>query len=526
MVYDGLGTKGRMEDVFIRNNKIIKIGAYSEETADIVIDATGKIVCPGFVDIHRHHDAKLLFDKNFGKIELRQGITTAVCGNCGISITPRPIDNDRAAEYYAFEEPVMGSVRRDGPVTFKEYLKLLDQAALPLNISAMVGTGTVKICVKGFSDTPYSEKELDQAQALIEDALFEGAPGISLGIMYIPECYSSTDEFARILEPVGRHNKVITTHIRGEGDSMVQSVREAIELARRSGCALEISHFKSCGIKNWRRDIHRAIEVIENARKEGLDVTCDFYPYDGGSTALTTMLPPKFVAGDLQNALNMLGTWEGVEKFRQASRILYPDWDNFCITLGWERILISGTYLPENKKFKGKYITNAAKEYGFTDSEALAAYLMHSENGKTSIINMSMCQDDIDTVARLPYSNIISDAIYGDTDTPHPRMYGAFPKIIREYVNERHTLTLEEAIRKMTSQPADRLGLSDRGRLISGAAADVLVFELEKFRDYASYAQPKQFAAGLDYCIVNGKIAVEYDRITEDKNGMNLRVRT
>lgn len=526
LVYDGLGNPGRLADVFIRDKKIVEIGENLKETPDTVIDGKGKIICPGFVDIHRHHDARMLYDQKFGQLELRQGITTAVCGNCGISITPRPMDQGRAAEYYAFEEPVMGPVGTEGPVTFREYMKLLDNKELPLNVAAMVGTGTVKICVKGFSDTPYTKKELEEARALIEEALLEGAPGISLGIMYLPECYSSTGEFACLLEPVGRARKVITTHIRGEGDSMVASVGEVIEIARRAGCALEISHFKSCGTGNWRKDIYRAIEEIENARKEGMDITCDFYPYDGGSTALTTMLPPAFVKGDLKKALKRLGTRKGVEEFRQASRKLYPDWDNFCITLGWDRILISGTVLAQNAKFKGKLAAEAAEEYGFEDAEALAAYLMHSENGKTAIINLSMCQDDIDTVARLPYSNVISDAIYADTDTPHPRMYGAFPKVIREYVKERQILTLEEAIRKMTGQPADRMGLKDRGRLVPGAAADVLVFDLDKFRDHATYAEPAKYADGLEYCIVNGRIAVERDMLTGSKNGMNLRVRT
>jgi N-acyl-D-amino-acid deacylase len=525
-VYDGLGNPGRQADVLIEEDKIVRVDEKIdlEDVSCTVIDAAHKIVCPGFVDIHRHHDAKPLYDADFGLVELRQGITTAVCGNCGISMTPRPEDKNEAEAYYAFEEPVLGPIGTDGPVTYQEYLELLDHTALPLNTSAMVGTGAVKICVKGFSDTPYTQGELEKARGMIEDALKEGAPGISLGIMYIPECYSKTGEFAYILEPVGRYGRVITTHIRGEGDSMVNSVREVIEIARRAGCALEISHFKSCGMMNWGKDIHRAIELIEAARREGMDVTCDFYPYDGGSTALTTMLPPAFIKGDLQGALRRLGTKEGVEEFRALSRVLYPDWDNFCVTLGWDRILISGVNLKENEKFLGKRVTAAAKEFGFEDTEELAAHLMHSENGKTAIINMSMCQDDIDTVARLPYSNIISDAIYAKTDTPHPRMFGAFPKVIREYVKERRLLTLEEAIRKMTSSPADRMGLKGRGRILPGAFADVIIFSPDTFTDHATYTDSARLATGLDYSIINGKIAVDHDMLTGNRAGKNIRV--
>lgn len=483
-LYDGLGGQPYQADLLVQDGRIAQIAPGITEPADQVIDATGKAVTPGFVDIHRHHDAKPLNDPHFGEVELAQGITTAVAGNCGISMTPRPESDEAAKEYYSFEEAVMGPIGLDGPHTYRDYLAALHKTALPLNVAAMIGTGTVKICVKGFADTPYTQQELDDARALIEDAMAAGAPGVSLGIMYLPECYSSTDEFAYILEPVGRYHRVITTHIRGEGDSMVQSVREVIEIARR----------------------------------------VDFYPYEGGSTALTTMLPPVFVAGNMTRALEKLGTPEGVEEFRRTSSVLYDDWDNFCITLGWDRIIISGVVRPENEKFLGMRVTEAAEKFGFEDAAALAAYLMHSEDGKTAIINMSMSQDDIDTVARLPWSNVISDAIYAKTDTPHPRMFGAFPKVLREYVAERGIYTMQEAIRRMTSQPAARMGLVGRGSLQKGNYADILVFDPKKFTDHATFTNPAQKATGLDWCIVNGQVAIDHDRRTTTGAGMVLTV--
>ncbi len=522
LVIDGTGTPGKRADVFIKEGMIAEVAPSCAFQADTLIDASGKVVCPGFVDIHRHHDAKPLNDPDFGRIELAQGITTAVSGNCGISMTPRPAEEGAARAYYSFQEPVLGPIALGGPATYREYMEALDHALIPLNTASMVGTGTVKICVKGFSDTPYTQEELAKARALIEDAMEEGAVGVSLGIMYLPECYSTREEFARILEPVGRRGGLITAHIRGEGDSLVESVKEVIQIAEMSGCALEISHFKSCGMKNWRREIYKAIDCIEEARAKGQDVTCDLYPYDGGSTSLTTMLPPVFVAGDMENALQRLGTPEGVEAFRKASRVLYGDWDNFCVTLGWDRIIISGVQ-PGNERFRGKTVTQAAAEFGFEDAPALAAYLMHTEHGKTAIINMSMCQDDIDTIARLPYSSIISDSIYAKTDTPHPRMYGAFPKVIREYVMERGLYTLEEAIRRMTGQPAQRMGLAGRGIIARGNHADILVFDPAIFRDNATYEDPARLATGLEWCLVNGTVAIDHDRYTGVRNGMNLK---
>lgn len=527
LVYDGLGNPGEKKDVFLSDGKIAAVGKDAEKkTADTVIDAEGKVVCPGFIDIHRHCDMKPLNNPEFGRAELAQGITTVVVGNCGISPTPCPDSRMAAQEMYDFDEPVLGPIAYGSPRTYGDYLQALENAGLPMNFAAMIGTGAVKITVKGFSDTPYTAKELEQARGLVEDAMRRGAPGISLGIMYLPECYSSSDEFAEILKPVGKYGGVITTHIRGEGNKMIESVAEVIAIAKKAGCALEISHFKSCGAKNWRKDIHTAIELIEQARANGQDIGCDFYPYDGGSTALTTMLPPDFVRGDMTGALKRLGTREGVEEFRQKSRKPYEDWDNFCVLLGWERIIISGTVKEQFRPMIGMTMTEAAQKFGYEDAEALAADLMFQENGKTAIINMSMCQDDIDTVAKLPYSIVISDAIYADTDTPHPRMFGAFPKILREYVGERHIYTMEEAIQRMTGLPAKRMRLEGRGVLKTGNCADVLVFAPEEFRDYATYQEPTRFSEGLAYCIVNGEIVIDHDRWNREcRSGQCLRVK-
>ncbi len=517
IVYDGLGNPGIKADILLKNGRIQNIGRLSENrTADIIIDANNKVVCPGFVDIHRHCDMKPLNDPDFGKCELAQGITTVVVGNCGISPTPSPLNLDRAKEMYDFDEPVLGPVAVDAPKTYGDYIEALERVKLPLNMAAMIGTGAVRIAVKGFSNEPYTRAELEQARMLIEEALKAGAPGISLGIMYLPECYTTMEEFAYILEPVGQYGRVIATHIRGEGNKMVESVEEVIEIARKAGCALEISHFKSCGKKNWRKDIHTAIELICKARERGQDITCDFYPYEGGSTALTTMLPPDFVNGDMKQALARLGTKEGVEEFRQKSRIDSDEWDNFCVLLGWDRIIISGVQTQKFQPMVGMTVAEAAKNFGYIDAEALAAALMHEDNGRTAIINMSMCQEDIDTVARLPWSNVISDSIYAQTDTPHPRMYGAFPKIIREYIKERKLYSLEEGIRRMTSQPAFRMGLEGRGVLKEGNYADVLVFDPNQFTDRATYTNPTLLPYGLEYCIVNGEIAVAQDERCSD----------
>ena len=523
LIYDGTGVQPRRGEVWIAGDRILAVGEVRPEiAADVEIDARGRIVCPAFVDIHRHPDVRPFWNWS-GETELRQGIGTTVVGNCGISMTPA--SPAFAAQQYAFDEPVLGPMCPDPPQSFPDYLSALERRPLPLNMAAMVGTGAVRISLKGFSDAPFTREEMERAQALIAESLDAGAPGVSVGIMYLPECYGSIDEFAELLKPVGARGKVVTAHIRGEDNSLVASVEEIIEIARRAGCALEISHFKSCGVRNWRREIFRAIERVERARAAGQDVTCDFYPYDRGSTALTTMLPPAFVRGDMDAALEYLGTPAGVKAFRESAAREYPDWDNSTLSVGWDRILISAVVRAENRRFVGLSLTEGAEKYGFEDAPALAAYLMHDEAGRTAISTRSMCQDDIDVIARLPYASIISDAIYNDTDTPHPRMYGAMPKVIREYVRERSLLSMEEAIHKMTGLPAARMKLEGRGLLKPGAFADVLMFDPARFRDNATFAEPARLASGLDLMLVNGEKVIENDILLTSGAGRCLRVR-
>lgn len=530
VIYDGLGNKPFNGKIYIEDEIIKKVFREGEEETEIkeiekeaeIIDAQGKAVTPGFIDIHRHCDIQPFYGTDFGKVMLAQGITTTVAGNCGFSMVPVPEKEEKAEEMFAFAEPVVGPAYR-GIQTYEEYLQALDGMKLPLNFASMLGSGTVKIAVKGFANTAFTEDEMEKATGYIEDALARGAVGVSAGIMYLPECYNSTEDYARMLAPMGEYKVPLCVHIRGEGDSMVDSIKEVIEIGKKVGCPVEISHFKSCGMANWRKEIHRAIALIEEARNEGQDVTCDFYPYEGGSTSLTTMVPPAFVDGDMNRALEKMGTPEGVEEFCKSLEVQYDDWDNFAITLGWDRILISGVNKKSNQKFVGKMVSEAAKEYGFESDGAFVAWLLHDEDGKVAIINMSMCQEDIDTVAKLPYSNVISDSIYAVTDTPHPRMYGAFPKVIREYVEERHVLTLEEAIRKMTSQPAARMGIARRGQIKEGFYADINIFEPKEIKDRATFEEPVHLATGISRCFINGKLAWQDEKMCNDSCGKNLR---
>lgn len=516
-IYDGTGEKPFVGDAYLRGGIIEAVGVNLPvpESAE-VLEADGKMLCPGFVDIHRHADVQPLGDWTAEK-ELRQGITTMVSGNCGISLTPA--SEAYAAEQYAFSAAVLGPVPNGAPTEYRTYAEKLKNTVLPLHFAAMIGTGAVRIGLKGFSPTPFTTDELEKAAQCIDDALALGAPGISCGIMYMPECFNTFDEYVSMLGPLGKYNRPLTAHIRGEGDGLVDSVEEVIRIAEAVGCPLEISHFKSCGMQNWRREIYRAIEKIEAARARGLDVTCDFYPYCGGSTMLTTMLPPVLCMDGVDKACARLGTQVGVEEFRKAAQQTYSDWDNYAVTLGWDRILISTVAHEENRRFLGLSVQAAAERFSFTDAEALAAHLMHTEGGGCGIINLSMDQADVDAVAKLPYSILISDALYAATDTPHPRLLGAFPRFLREYAFERKVITPEKAVRKMTALPAERFAFSDRGYIKPGYNADLLLFDPAVFTDNADFSGRSETASGLYRSFIGGEIVVNEDRLTGAKPG-------
>lgn len=517
---DGSGRPMRKGDVLVDGAKIVAIDPVGTVADAEIIDASGCIVSSAFIDIHRHMDAKPLL-RSILEAELRQGIASVVSGNCGFSLAP--LSGPHAKQKRENDTPILGAYPESWSYTFPEYLNALEEIRPAVNTAAMIGLGAVRICLNGFSGSPLNRAQLESGRDMVAEALSAGATGVSAGIMYLPEFYTTHDEYRILLSALKGGKKPLVTHIRGEGDSLVSSVSEVLQIAHEAECPLEISHFKSCGMQNWNREIHKAIDLIENARAAGQDVTVDFYPYLGGSTALTTMLPPAFVQGDMPTALQRLGTRQGVDELRAACAVTYSDWDNFAISLGWDRILIASAE-GKNRKYIGLSVLDAAEKFGHEDAIALAAHLMHSENGRTAIINLSMDQRDVDTIARLDYSHVISDAIYADTDNPHPRMYGAFPRFFEDFVRTRKVLSAETTIRKMTAQPAERMQLKNRGKLIAGNFADILIFDPNALQSRAEFSSPLHMGEGVRLLLVNGEIRIENDKLTGQPSGHVIRV--
>lgn len=521
LVYDGTGCSPVKADVLIDGDRIAAIASdLSLENAE-VIDATGLVVTPGFIDMHRHADIAPLQTPDFGEVELRQGITATFTGNCGIANVP--VAAHSREEYRSFVTPIIGQAGENSLFeSYAEYRIAMEKAELPIHMGFLAGTGAIKVAVKGFSPTPYTPQELLRAQAYVREAMEQGAFGVSLGFMYQPECYTTPEEQIAVIRPAAQAGGLLTTHIRGEGNSLVGSVREVLDIADRAGIRVHISHFKATGIRNWCSTIFTAMEEIERARSAGREVTADFYPYAGGSTTIFSLIPPCVLRDNNEQTIAYLATAEGKARLREAIDREDPRWDNMALSIGWGRIVIAGASLPEHEHYNGRSVDELFQEEGYAHASDFLCDLLVSEEGRVGIIVLSMDPEDVDAVARLPYTAVISDSLYGPSEHPHPRLYGTFPRFLHDFALTRGVLKPEEAFRKMTSFPAHLLGLRDRGTLRPGAWADVNLFELGSLCDHATYEQSTQLCTGLSRMLLSGRDVVVDDRITARSQGRVL----
>ncbi len=516
MIVDGTGAEPFLGGIEIREGRITRVfRGTSRDPGEDVIDARGLFLTPGFVDIHRHHDIAAMYDPSFGDLELAQGITTAVAGNCGLAPFPNA-DRTRQAQF-DYIEPCLG--RMDPQVEehlLSEYMDRLDERKLPLNVAFLTGAGACATAAMGYENRPFTAEERAQAVDYIKDAMEHGALGMSFGIMYLPECYLAREDMVAMARECGAWGGMVSCHIRGEGDSLVESVKEIISICKEAGVPLNISHFKATGVRNWNKGILEAIEIIEQARAEGQIVTCDAYPYTGGATTALSLIPPSVIEG---KELAFLGTPEGIKKLEEEIYRKQPGWDNMVESIGWERVVIGSVTLEKNRIYAGRSVADIARDLGFDDPCQWFGPLVAEEEGKVGITIFSMDQQDVDRVLSLPYAALISDSLYGGGDNPHPRLYGAFPRFIREYVRERKVLSLAEAIRKMTSMPAERVGLQDRGVVDVGYAADLNLFDPEKITDRATFTDSRQLSEGIALTLVGGEIAAKNSRRVPDASG-------
>lgn len=514
-IVDGTGNPWFFGSVGVKDGLITDVGSVDTESKE-VIDAGGQIVSPGFIDGHSHSDLLVLKDPHF-EIKLQQGVTTEVVGNCGLA--PAPFVKKHGELLKEYIEPVVGNTTWAWPwETVAEYIGFLEKSSLSENVSTYVAHGALRIAVMGFKNRPATRKEMQAMKDLLEEGMKAGAIGLSIGLLYSPGRYASKEELAELCSVLPKYNGLLATHIRGEGNNLLPSVEEVIWIAEKSGVSLQVSHLKAAGKRNW-GDVMRAIEMIEDARARGMDVTCDVYPYDAGSTTLTTVLPPWSLEGGIPACLNRIRDAATREKIKAELKEEQDDWDNLVVSTGWQSIVVSA--VPNNKQFEGQNILEISKKQR-KDPEDAALDLLLEENGNVSIVYYHMSSTDVEQVVKWDRSLIISDSLGCETGKPHPRTFGTFPRLFSKYVREKKTLTLEQAVRKVTSFPAQRFSLGKRGLITPGYHADLTVFDFEKIGDTATYREPVQYPEGISHVIVNGKKTIDHKKNLRTLSGRAL----
>ncbi|MFW6074316.1 MAG: N-acyl-D-amino-acid deacylase family protein [Chloroflexota bacterium] len=506
-IVDGTGNPWKYGDVLVRDDRIAEItppGRIDRASVDDVIDATGMVVCPGFIDIQSHSIAPLMEDgRCLSKIT--QGITTEIMGE---GWTPAPFGGliDDPLPKGLTTIPDEWRERARGWKRFHQWLGAYVERGVSPNVGSFLGGGTLRSYAKGMAMGEASEDELTTMRHVMAEAMDDGAFGVSFALIYPPDSYMGTDEIVEICKVVAEHNGVYITHMRSEADQFLEALEETIEISRRSGVAVEIYHHKAAGIANWPK-MPQAIERIDQARAEGLDVTSDMYPYVAAGTGLSSCLPPWAQADG--KLLDNLRDPEMREKIRKETLNPGGDWEPLMQQSGTDGVMPVSFNKPENQQYVGKRLSEIAEMRGQEPVDAIMDLLL-SEEHRISTIYFCMNEDNVKLQLQQPWIKISTDAggvdpeWAADRGPTHPRAYGTYPRVLGKYVRDENVLTLEDAVRKMTSSVATRLGIRDRGELRSGMFADIVIFDPETISDRATFDDPHQLSVGVRDVLVNG----------------------
>ncbi len=493
-----------------------------------VIDAEGAYITPGFIDIHRHGDWRAFPGKEGTDDELlnRQGITTVVNGNCGLSVMPAR--GQHADEIRHFLEPVTGT-KPDAPwlsdadADLASYFKALSNVRRTVNTGMLAGNGTIRACAAGYHPGKLTAEELKGVQRDIEKSLSDGALGISLGLGYAPEFEYDVDGLALALAPLKGTDVPITTHIRGEGDGSYESILEVTEVAEKLGIPLHISHMKCIGKRNWHTGPEKTLAFLHRKNREGCRIDYDLYPYRTGSTQLFHVIPPAFQAGGTDRFIEGLKDKRFRDDLTKALKTPSHEFENIVELVGFDNIYAETMHSDEFARFSGSSISSIAAELQRDPYETLYD-LLTAEHCEVTMLDTIACEEDVRTFYRDPLSSVISDAIYPDGGRLHPRVYAAFPEFLIRYCRDSGLLPIEEAIWKMTKKPADVLGIK-RGVIEEGMPADLCIFKLEELCANATFEDPEQFCTGFRYVINNGAVVVENDVWKSENEGSGMIVR-
>jgi N-acyl-D-amino-acid deacylase len=504
-VVDGTGRSIFRADVGVAGDRVVSVAESIDQEAARTIDARGLHVAPGFVDPHTHSDRPLLVDPT-AQSKIRQGVTTEVIGNCGYSPAP--------ATGAAVEE--VGARAREMGIevtwqSFGEYLDRMRDPGIALNVVPLVGHNTVRGAVIGYDAIQPTPEQQAEMERVVEEAMEQGARGLSTGLFYPPGYYARSEEVIGLAQAAGRHGGVYASHIRSESDTVLQAVAEATETAEQANVQTEIAHLKLEGYRNW-GEIDSLEALLDDAQARGLRIGCDQYPYIASNTWLGGLLPYEYQAGGAKAVAKRLRDPAFRREMRRDWDEKRADWENRGGQRDWSGVQIS--VCPDCTEVLGKTIAQIAEERGQDPLEVVFDLIVVSE-GLGSAVWFTQDEENVRRLMRHPLVVIGSD---GSSLNPegvlgarrvHPRNYGTFPRILGRYVREEKVLSLEEAVKKMTSISAERFGLADRGVVREGAFADLVLFDAERVTDRATFADPHEYPEGIPYVLVNGSIVLD-----------------
>lgn len=511
-IIDGSGQAARLADVAIQGDQIIEIGSLKGMKADLVIDAAGKMVVPGFIDMHSHEDAIIAAVPEADSL-VHQGITTVVTGNCGGS--PVPLSDKTRDEVIKTMSEDELKIPWDEFSSFGTFLDYLEKIKISVNVHPLVGQGAIRSAVMGFSADRPNEDQIAEMQDLVIQSMEEGAIGISTGLIYPPGSYASTQELIEVTKPVGERGGYYFSHVRGEGDTLLEAIKEEIEIGRKTGAAIHHSHYKAAGRSAWNL-AQPGLDLIDAARKEGLDMTADMYPYVAGATSLVAILPEWAQEGGLEDIAKRLMDPATRIKMTESMKA-----DGFFKLAEWDKVLIPASANPEHN---GHYIAELADKAGKDAYNWIFDALLETK-GQIGMILFMMTEENVKMQLTHPSMMIGTDGAGMPFEGPlakgaHPRSMGTYPRVLGKYVREEKVLTLEDAIWRMTGYPAQKMRFTDRGLLKKNYKADVVVFDPNTVIDKATFVNPFQRPEGINYVIVNGKIVVKEGVHTHARPGV------
>jgi N-acyl-D-aspartate/D-glutamate deacylase len=517
-VYDGTGADPFVGDVLVADGRIDAVGDLNGAEAGETIDLAGLALAPGLIDVHTHSDFAPFLPEEHEDLRLatiRQGVTTEICGNCGFSPFPTLPQWHPAVERHIVS---LFGARSRAYGTFAEYEADVGERPLYSHLAVLVGHGTIRAGTMGFADRASDPDELATMQRLLAEALEQGAVGLSSGLIYPPGVYAPADELVRLARVVGRYGRPYATHMRDEADHVTEAIDEALYVAQRSGVPLHISHHKVAGRRNWGRS-DATLAQIEHARRTGVDVTIDAYPYLAGSTMLRALLPPWANEGGVDALLERLGDQRVRVQITRDYETGLPHWQDLVRASGWDAIAVASS--PRNRLFEGRRIADLAGENGVTPVEFVCDLLV-AEDAAVTIVAHMMEEGDVRRILAFPEAMIGSDGI-PLPGKPHPRWAGSFVRILGKYAREESLFALAEAIRKMTSAAADRFNLADRGRIAPRLAADLVVFDPATVGDRATYDEPLEHPIGIRHVLVDGVFVLRDGEPTHATPGRILK---